>query len=341
MTGDMFLRQVPAGLQAEYDGGALKIYGSSLRHADGRIAGFLQETSGLSKIAEAMASGPAAPLKLVGDTVRVVQNEQIKGGIARLQLSITMLNQLQLTNLALGAAGIGISTVGFGMISRKIDGVQDEVRALSQKLEAMHADVRTIDLKLVGDRLKQLLGLARSVDSAWAMSDEGARISWRDDAGEARRLQDFFEGRAEQLLTDQPLAVMEATPLLDASAMASALRVGALALAGETSAAITVAQEDAKRLERLTGGIGAADLARAWLALSELPQAPGGAVAGDELAMAITEARAAAVTLRAREAIAARRAGPLMALEAKGVPPRMWLWAARAEEEVALLLLEA
>ncbi len=340
MIADMFLREMPATLRSQYDSGALKVYGSTLRHANGRIAGFLQETSGLSKVAEAVAQGPMSPLKLVGDTITILQNEQIKSGIARIERGVATLNHLGIASTALGAAGIGISAVGFIILNGKIDGVSSDVRLLGDKLDALHGDVRKIDLKAVSDRLVQLRGLARSIEGGWLMTDEGARSIWREGANEARQIHDFFEGRAEQLLSDNPFAVTEATPLLDASAMASALRVGALALSGETPAAIHVARENANRLERLTGGIGAADLVRTRLATSEWKAAPGSNAAGEALATASQAARAVAATLRAREAMAATRAAPLIALNEKGVHPREWLRAARLEEDVPLLFLE-
>ncbi len=339
MIGEMFLRQIPAALQAGYQNGALTIHGSTLRHANGQIAGFLQETSGLSKIAEAITRGPMSPLKFVGDTITVVQNEQIKGGIARLEQGVAMLNQLGVANVALGAAGIGVSAVGFIVMSRKIDGLTSELRSLGDKLDQLQVDVRDIDLKAIADRMAQLRGLARSIDGGWLMSDGGARINWRDNASEARRLNNFFEGRAEQVLLKAPLAVDDAAPLLDAGAMASSLRVGALALSGETAAAINVAQEDAERLQRLTGGIGAADLVRARLASSEWIRRPGSEAAGEALITASAQARSTARTLRSREAVAATRAAPLISLREKGVNPREWLAAARAEEETPLLFM--
>lgn len=341
MIDDVFLRQVPPALKAGIEDGTLSVHGSVLRHANGQIAGFLQETGGLSKLVGLAMGGPTAPLRLIGDTLKIVQNEQIKHGIMHLQQSVAMLNQLGIASVALGAVGIGVSAVGFAVMSRKIDGLREQVAALGEKLDAIHADVRAIDLTLVADQLQQLRGLARSVDAGWTMSADGARRSWRTDASEARQLHDFFEGRAERLLADRPLAVIEAAPLLDASATASALRVSALALSGETAAAIGVAQDDAARLERLTGGVGAADLARDWLTKPDRLQSPGSDAAGLALTQATSEARAAASTLRNREAVAATRALPLMALEGKGMTARDWLGAARDEAASPLLLMEA
>lgn len=339
MSADLFLRTVPPLLQAAYDNGDLRLYGSVLRRANGQIAGFLQETSGLSKIAELMGSGPLAPLKLVGQGIQIVQNEQIKSGISVIQQGIETLNKLQIANLALGAAGIGVSVVGFAVMNAKIDGVRDEVRGLGVKLDRLLDEFARDRTERVDDMLDALRGLAHRVDSRWMMSTHKAESSWHRDADEADTLGIFFSGRARRLLNARPDAVAEAAPLLDASAMASGLRVGALALSGETAAAISVAREDAAQLQRLTGAIGAADLARAWMAAPDWRAAPGSEDAGHALARASAEARTLAMTLRAREAAAATRAAPLLALEMRGVHPREWLGAARAEEEAPVLVM--
>ena len=342
MIADLFLRQMPPLLQAGIDNGQLRLYGSTIRHvANGQIAGFLQETGGLQKIAELVGTGPAAPLKLVASGIQIAQNEQIKSGIAHVQQGIELLNHLQVAGLALGAAGIGVSVVGFAVMSHKIDGVRDEVRALGAKLDRLLDEFARDRSEQLDDMLEALRGLAERIDTRWQMSTDKAEAGWHRDADEADTLGHFFRGRAQRLLAARPGAVEEATPLLDATAMASGLRVGSLALAGETAAAIGVARDDSARLVRLTGSVGAADLARARLA-QWAPDAPvGSSAAGDALLRASTDARATAAVLRAREAAAATRAAPLVALQAKAIHPREWLAAARAEEQSPLLLMEA
>lgn len=342
MIADVFLRQIPPMLEAGIRSGQLNVYGSTIRHvANGQIAGFLQEAGGLSKIAELVASGPAAPLKLVGTGIKIVQNQQIKSGIAQLQHGVAMLNQLQVASLALGAAGIGVSVIGFAVMARKIDAVRDEVRALGAKLDRLLDEFARDRTEQLDDMLEALRGLGDRIETRWNMSIDKAEAGWHRDADQADHFANFFLGRARRLLDARPTAVEEVTPLLDASAMASGLRVGALALSGETAAAIGVARDDAARLERLTGRIGAADLVRARMAEWAVQAVPGSSAEGDALARATFEARATAAGLRMREAAAATRAAPLIALEAKGVHPRVWLGAAREEQEAPLLLMEA
>lgn len=342
MIGELFLRQIPAVLEAGIRSGQLDVYGSTIRNvANGQIAGFLQETSGLAKIVDLVGNGPVAPLKLIGTGIQIVQNEQIKSGLSAVQQGVAMLNQLQIANMALGAAGIGVSVIGFAVMSKKIDGVREDVRALDGKLDRLLDEFARDRTEKLDEMLDRLHGLAERIDTRWTMSVDRAEIGWHRDADEADCLGNFFSGRARRLLDARPTAITEATPLLDAGAMASGLRVGALAQSGETIAAISVARDDAGRLERLTGAIGAADLARAWMAAPEWRTAPGSNAAADALMLATTEARAIAVTLRSREAAAVTRAEPLIALEAKGIRARDWLSAAREEQDAPILLLES
>ncbi len=342
MIGEVFLRQIPAALETGIRSGQLDVYGSTIRNvANGQIAGFLQETSGLSKIANLVGTGPAAPLKLIGSGIRIVQNEQIKSGLAAVQQGIAVLNHLQIANLALGAAGIGVSVIGFAVMTKKIDGVREDVRSLDGKLDRLLDEFARDRTEKLDEMLDRLLGLAERIDTRWSMSADKAEIGWHRDADEADSLGNFFSGRARRLLEARPAAIREATPLLDASAMASGLRVGSLAQSGETTAAICVARNDARRLERLTGSVGAADLARAWMSAPEWQSLPGSNAAGDALKLATTGARAVAMTLRSREAAAVTRAAPLVALEAKGLRARDWLSAAREEQDAAVLLLES
>ena len=340
MIGEMFLRQAPAVLRAGVQTGEYKVFGGVIRSSvTGQIAGHLQEAGGLSKLAGLMASGPMAPLKLAGDAIQIMQNQQIKGGIARIEQGMAMLNQLQVAGLALGAVGIGVSVAGFAVMSYKIDKLRGDVRALGDKMDRVIALIETDRAERLADTIVSLEELARSLDQRWSLSDGAATSGWLRDADEARQLGALFSGRAHRLLAERPLAVEEAGPLLDAMTMASSLRVAAHSLAGETRAAVRVAHDDAERIYRLTGQIGATDLAR-----ERLPDwhSDVGTPAGENmLDEAEAGARAAAQRLRRREAAAATRAAPLLALEAQGLHSRDWLRAAHEEQDAPLLFLAA
>lgn len=213
------------------------------------------------------------------------------------------------------------------------------MRALDGKLDQLLDEFARDRTEKLDDMIDRLRGLAERVDMRWDMSTDKAEIGWHRDADEADNLGNFFSGRARRILDARPYAIAEATPLLDACAMASGLRIGALALSGEMAAAISVAQDDALKLERLTGSLGAADLARSRIAAPDWKTAPGTEAAVNALALMATEARNAAAALRAREAVVLSRAAPLISLKAKNAHAREWLGAAREEKEAPLLLM--
>jgi hypothetical protein len=337
MIGELFLRQLPLALETGIRTGELQVYGSTIRHvANGQIAGFLQETSGLSKIASLVGNGPLAPLRLIGSGIQIAQGEQIKAGIGRLEEAVAMINRLQIANLALSAAGIGVTIAGVAIINHKINGLRRDVEALGDKLDRLLDATSQDRAEHLEDMIERLRGLSRQIDHRWTMTFERAAIGWYRDADEAAQLGAFFEGRARRMLERHPLGIEEVAPLLDAATMATGLRVGSLALSGEIGTAIDVAREDAKRLEAITGRIGAADLVRARLA-DLLPQS-GDADAGQAIEQARVNARRVTVSLRNREASAATRAVPLIALQSSGMSARDWFSTAREEQEAPLLI---
>lgn len=338
MIGDVYLRGIPLALEAGIRSEELKVFGSTIRHvSNGQIAGFLQETSGLSKIINLVGSGPLAPLELIGNGIQIVQGEQIKSGIGRLEEAVAVINQLQIANLALSAAGIGVTIAGIAIINHKINGLRREVLALGDKLDRLLELTAQDRADRLEDMIEALRGLAREIDHRWSMSAERAAIGWHRDADEAARLGTFFEGRARRMLSRQAFAIEEVTPLLDAMVMATGLRVGALALSDETSTAINVARDDARQLEQITGDIGAADLVRGRLA--EIIPVAGDANAGPLIEQEWADAREVVSSLRSREALATTRAAPLIALNASGASARDWFAAAREEEDAPVLFM--
>jgi len=104
LLGGVLLREVPEALLVGVKSGQYSVYGSIIKSvSNGQIVGHLQEAGGLSKLAGMFGSGP---LGLLAGGVQMVQNEQIKSGIGRLEAGMGMLQSLGVANLALGAAGI-------------------------------------------------------------------------------------------------------------------------------------------------------------------------------------------------------------------------------------------
>lgn len=348
LLGQVFLREVPDKLVAGVLAGRHQVYGSVIREvATGRIAGFLQEAAPLAGFASNPALGTVARLGQLGMSAgRLVQGEvirielkRVEEGIGNIQAGIETLNQLGIANLALSAAGVGISIAGFSIMSRKIEGVKQAVDEVASQIEIVSRKVDEVKQDLVHGEFDELSALAKSFDEGWCLSDEAGEQRWRDVAQHALRLEAKFDGRSTRLLATDPAHLGIADPMLDAVVIASGLRVAALAACNEADAAKNAAAEGARTIERLTGGIGLSDLARQELANASVE--PGSDAWTVGLSAASEKMRPLARKIRNREASAATRAAPLTALEARGIRARDWLEATREEKDTPVLLMLA
>lgn len=264
LLGGVLLREVPEALLVGVKSGQYSDYGSIIKSvSNGQIVGHLQEAGGLSKLAGMSGSGP---LGLLAGGVQMVQNEQIKSGIGRIEVGMGMLQSLGVANLALGAAGIGVSVAGFAVVSRKIDHVKKAVETLADRMDVLSIEVRAVRQDLVAADLDDLRALAWAMDEGWKLGDSAAERRWRGVATDALRLSARFERHAARILEAGSIALPAADPMLDGLSLAGSLRVASLAAAGEVRAAHDAANEGARDIDTLTGRIGHADLAKAKLA---------------------------------------------------------------------------
>ncbi len=252
--GEILLREVPETLLAGVQTGEFRIYGSIIRSVrTGRIAGHLQETSGLTSLASQLLTSPATlPLQgvglgvdLLGHAATYVQNEQIKTAIG-------VLHNLQLGNAALGAAGIGVSVAGFAVLSAKIDRVETKLDSLSQRVDAIGRAVEHMLREKIADDFIRLRTATEQMDEGWHLSD--AFQHWRHVANEAHALVNIFERRIYQMLDDDRSDTQAVEPMQEAMAMAIAMRVSGIPFAMVTLAFAQAGSVLVRRNSAVTGG---------------------------------------------------------------------------------------
>lgn len=335
LIGDVLLREVPKHLVSGVDSGALKLFGSVIRDAStGQIAGFLQEAAPLAKL---MANPLWGVSELGLDVGQIVQGEFLRQGLGRVERGMATLSQLNSINLALSAAGIGVSIAGFAILAHRIGRVQKSVDCLAAKIDLIGTKIDQVRQDLIDADLAELKALAKSLDEGWSLaSNDRAERQWHDVAKGALSQQVRFELRAEHILRLNPDYAL-ADAMFDAVAFANSLRVTAFAACNESIAAHEAAADGARTIERLTGGIGAADLVRSSIAEASVEV---GTPEWDTAFLAAKDDAGPKVRqIRQREAAIASRTAPLPLLEARGITPRDWLAAAREETEAPILLL--
>lgn len=119
------LREVPAELLAGVSSGEYRVAGSIIQSvSSGRVVGHLQETSAISSL---LNLSPFGLPQMAMDAVTVVQNEQIKAAISVVQ-------SLQIANLAVSGIGIGVSVAGAAILAKRIARVEEKVDAILPNL---------------------------------------------------------------------------------------------------------------------------------------------------------------------------------------------------------------
>lgn len=340
----LFLRALPEHLMKGVISGEYQIFGSVIRDAaSGQIRGFLQEAAPLANL---LLNTQMMPISAVGSIANVglsaaqlVQGRVIQAGVARIEDGIAALQSLGIADLALGIAGIGISVTGFAVMAAKIDGVKKAVLGLSDKIETVSVKIDHLQREAIDVDFAELKALSKSFDEAWQLAGDASERRWHDVAIGALSNQSRFELRADRVLGGGPAHYQIAEPFLDAISLASALRVAALAACNESIAASQAAADGGRSIERLTGGIGIADLSRITLANDDVQ--PGTQSWTLAQAQANQAARIVTRRIRQREAAAFTRAAPLATLEHHSIHPRDWLGAARKEAEAPILFMLA
>lgn len=348
--------------------GQLRIVGSVVRYAagplKGRIHSYLQETGLVGGILQSLqgagstlvkgtltTGSPVAGTVMAGTQLASslggnVQNEIIRRGVNRVEgkvdalaAGIDKLTSMGVANLALSATGIGVSLVGFGIMTARLSQIEGRLASLTEGTDRILAAVERIRKDQLSAEFASLRSQVNLFEEAWLMTDHArAAQVWLDVAQAACPHQDRFEDRARELLLTMPPEFALADPMLDGLSLAGGLRVACLMACNESAAASAAASENARQIESITGAIGKADLV-----LARLPMGIDKASQEWEDALAVAESQAGpiAASWRQREAVAATRAAPLAQLEKNGITPHKWLAAARAEKEEPILLLKA
>lgn len=329
--GDVLLREIPASLIAGVQAGELKVYGSIIRSlSTGQIVGHLQETSAFSRIAAHALGGMPGVGTLTdigGHAVSYVQNEQIKAALSVVQ-------GLQIANLALGAVGIGVSVAGFAIVARKIAGLEAKLDAYGEQVGRIAKGVDLLLAHRVADDLVHLRTLAAQMDEAWSLRHPDHQ--WQQVAREAQLLGARFQQRLERLREEDGLEPISAEPLLDAFALACTTRVSARLALGDDAAARNAANDGAYSLADFSAAFALDEIV--LQRICALQVAPGTAAWKNALDDEIEAARPILARVRNREASAAATGITLAELENRGIAGREWLEAARQETDAPLLL---
>lgn len=325
MTGSLshvVLREIPAELLAGVASGEYRVAGSIIRSvSSGRVVGHLQETSAMSSL---LNFSPLSLPQIAIDAVSVVQNEQIKAAMSVVQ-------SLQITNLAVSGIGIGVSVAGTAILAKRIAKVEEKVDAILPNLDAIVRGLEAMRADRMAEDFTRLRTLVDQVEEAWLPS--ASQREWIAIARDAHFLADSFERRAREL--GAASNALNTEPLVEAFALASGLRVTARMASSQDDMAREAASSRALTLVQLGEVIQLGPLA-----LANAPMETAGTSAWlDVLEQKAADLSSTVARVREREIAAAGTAEMLRELARRGVSGREWLDAAKSERQNPLLFL--
>ena len=142
------LYEIPLQLQTLIGSQQASLVGAIIKdNATGQILGHVQQASGLTSMlgnaAGGILSSGFSPLGMMS----VVQNEQIRQGIAELQNGMILMQNLQYGTLALSGLGLGVSIAGFAATLARLKAIEARLEALETAVDQVTHDRREDDLK--------------------------------------------------------------------------------------------------------------------------------------------------------------------------------------------------
>lgn len=163
------LYAIPPGLEALVSSGQAQLVGAIIKDVStGQILGHVQQTQGFVS-ALAQAGGAAAqsgflPLGVVG----IVQNEQIKSSLNKLQEGMALLQNLQFANMALTGIGIGVSVAGFAILNMRLNAIENHLGTLQEEMREIGRLIQEVELRRLFSEIRAAL---KDLDSAATRTD--------------------------------------------------------------------------------------------------------------------------------------------------------------------------
>lgn len=206
----------------------------------GRIVGHLQETVGFANVAAGLNPLTAIPqmANVALGIVTAVQNEQIKNRVDIMQQMLGSVQSLQIANLAVSAASIGVSAAGTALVLQRIERLRKDIAGFEKQVDDFRDEWRMSEILALLDKT---LTRVKRVDRA------NQRRNGRVVLEEAEKeLHDVFDALARRLrmvvaMTSIPYSMLET--LIEGMVLAAETRIKALFLLDDGNEAEASAQE--------------------------------------------------------------------------------------------------
>jgi hypothetical protein len=232
---EKFLFEIPKHLEFGLASGRLERFGTVIKSVEtGKIVAHIQETGVGQQLMSSIVGSPFSALDTASSLVANVQ-------IARMRKMVESLQMLQYANLGIAFAGIGVSVVGFAVVSKKLNSITQSIEVLSNKIDLKFAELYLNQLHM---DLHNLRGVLEGIEATKRLSNP--RPELLSLASRLAELRSGMRGHIEHHLQQDSFNEQLFTQLTSALFLSDSARIEAYLLADEHESALYNAESVGK-----------------------------------------------------------------------------------------------
>jgi len=200
----------------------------------GHILAHVQETGLAHNLLDGLLSSPFSPISTLSSIAENVQ-------LSHLTKLVDGLKTLQYASLGASIAGIGVSAVGFVLMNKKLNKIQDQLSNFSQHVERQFQELKDREFRA---HYSLIQGLYERADHAHQLKHPTSE--WLSIASTLSDEGAFFRGELVYLLKQTDFDSMLFNSLITSYGICNAGPTECLLLADEIQAAVKIAETDAQ-----------------------------------------------------------------------------------------------
>ena len=232
------INSIPFGVPEQFANGLLDgsiiRFGSLLKDSSsGQIVAHLQETGLAHKVIDGLVSTPFSPISAISAISSVGSNVQL----FHLTKLVEGLKLLQYASLGASVAGIGVSAIGFVLMNKKLNRIQEQISHFEQRVEQHFQELKDRDFRA---HYSQIQGLYEEAEHANYLTNP--KSEWKRIASDLSKESAFFRGELVHMLEQDYFNKNLFSSLITSFGICNAGRTECLLLAKETEAAVKTSE---------------------------------------------------------------------------------------------------
>lgn len=232
------LFSIPSQFLSGIADGSLVRIGALIKHVGtGHVLGHLQETGLAQQLLGGLSVAPFTPLGAAASVIDAASSVYGNVQLSQIKSMMETMQTLQYANLGIALAGIGISVIGFSIISKKLNGIETQLMKVSKQIDIQFSMLYERDLRA---HYSQMTALFEKAELAHSLSTPNRE--WLNIASQLFDQSSFFAGEIKHLLAGNVFDEKLFVALFQSMTLCNAGQIECLLLANEMQSAYKAAE---------------------------------------------------------------------------------------------------